>query len=239
MDYEKFLELAKQRRSIRRFKAEPIPDESVDKIIEAARLAPSGFNTQPWEFVVIRKKELKEGIIEIVRDYTRANLRKIEPMRESWQKDPFQIKGGPMDWRIAPVFILLMGDTRTTAGLPMTVRFQKETCQSIFTSSLACAFIYMQMAATALALASQWFTFVQFPIVQPQIRALLGIPEEMELYDMLVVGKGALKARPKLLRDKEKMVHYDTSDKEDFRTDEEVRDFIKKSRAWTLGTINR
>ena len=62
MKYESFLELAKKRRSIRSFKPDPIPDEYVDKIIEAARWAPSGFNTQPWEFVVIKKKELKESI---------------------------------------------------------------------------------------------------------------------------------------------------------------------------------
>ena len=60
MDYESLLELLNTRRSIRRFKPEPIPDEYVDKIIEAARLAPSAFNAQPWEFVVVKKKELKD-----------------------------------------------------------------------------------------------------------------------------------------------------------------------------------
>jgi nitroreductase len=54
MDYETVLELVKKRRSIRRFKTDPIPDDYIDKIIEVARQAPSGFNTQPWEFVVVR-----------------------------------------------------------------------------------------------------------------------------------------------------------------------------------------
>ena len=44
MDYESFLELVKKRRSIRRFKPDPVPNEYVGKIIEAARWAPSGFN---------------------------------------------------------------------------------------------------------------------------------------------------------------------------------------------------
>ena len=122
MDYESFLELVKQRRSIRRFRPDPIPDDYVDKIIEAARWAPSGFNTQPWEFVVVKKKELKDSIIEFVRDYHRANFKNIEPTRESWQKDPFRIKGGQLDWRAASVFILLIGDTRTKLGLPMMAR---------------------------------------------------------------------------------------------------------------------
>ncbi|MFO7772970.1 MAG: nitroreductase family protein [Dehalococcoidia bacterium] len=60
MDYDSFLELVKKRRSIRRFKPDPVPDEYVDKIIEAVRWAPSGFNLQPWDFVVVNEKELKD-----------------------------------------------------------------------------------------------------------------------------------------------------------------------------------
>jgi nitroreductase len=67
MDYQSFLELVKKRRSIRRFKPDPIPDEYVDKIIEAGRWAPSGFNLQPWEFVVVKDKELKDKIVEFSR----------------------------------------------------------------------------------------------------------------------------------------------------------------------------
>ena len=64
MDYDSLLELVKERRSIRRFKPDPIPDNFIDKIIEVARHAPSGFNMQPWEFVVVKKPELREKIVE-------------------------------------------------------------------------------------------------------------------------------------------------------------------------------
>jgi len=59
MKYEDLLELVEQRRSIRRFQTKPVPDQYIEKIIEVARWAPSGFNSQPWEFVVVRKEELK------------------------------------------------------------------------------------------------------------------------------------------------------------------------------------
>ena len=42
MDYASFLDLVKNRRTIRRFKPDSIPDDYIDKIIEAARWAPSG-----------------------------------------------------------------------------------------------------------------------------------------------------------------------------------------------------
>ena len=58
MNYEDFLRLVQSRRSIRLLKSDPLPDEYVDRIIEAARWAPSGFNTQPWEFIVVDDPEL-------------------------------------------------------------------------------------------------------------------------------------------------------------------------------------
>jgi nitroreductase len=240
MDYESLLELLKNRRSIRRYKSDRIPDEYVDRIIEAARLAPSGFNTQPWEFVIIKKKELKDEIAKLVRDYRSSHYPLMEKRREPWQKDRFTIRrGGAQDWSNAPVFILILGDTRANAGLPMAVRFHDKKCQSIFTSSLANALLYMHLAATTLGLASQWISPVQVPFVQASIRELIGIPVELEIYDMMAVGYGASKARAKFLRSQEEMIHYDDCGEEDFRTDEEVKEFIRRTRAWAIATINR
>ena len=240
MEYDNLLELLKSRRSIRRFKPDPVPDEYVDRIIEAARWAPSGFNSQPWEFVVVKKKELKDRIVQLVSDYRNSHYAHMEKSREAWQKNPFPVRrGGPLDWSCAPVFILVFGDTRTKAGLPMTVRFNQPKCQSIFTASLANAFLYMLLSATTLGLASQWVSAVQVPLIHCVIKDLLGIPEPLEVYDMMVAGYSASTARPKLLRAKETMVHYDDCGPEDFRSDEEVRDFIRRTRSWALATINR
>lgn len=240
MDYESLFELLKNRRTIRRYKSDRIPDEYVNRIIEAARLAPSGFNTQPWEFVIIKKMELKDEIVKLVSDYRSSHYPLMEKRRESWQKDRFTIRrGGALDWSNAPVFILILGDTRTKAGLPMVVRFHDKKCQSIFTSSLANAFLCMHLAATSLGLASQWISGVQVPFVQASIRELIGIPVELEIYDMMAVGYGASKVRAKFLRSQEEMTHYDDCGEEDFRTDEEVREFIRRTRAWAIATINR
>ena len=65
MEYESFFELVKKRRSIRNFKPDPIPEGHVEKIIEAACWSPSGFNMQPWEFVVVKKQKLKDSIANI------------------------------------------------------------------------------------------------------------------------------------------------------------------------------
>lgn len=56
------LELIRERRSVRRFTSRDVPEEIVEKIVEAGRWAPSGKNNQPWKFAIIRDKEIKELI---------------------------------------------------------------------------------------------------------------------------------------------------------------------------------
>lgn len=55
-------ETIQKRRSIRKYKPEPVSEEKLKIILEAARLAPSGGNRQPWKFVVVRKPERKKEI---------------------------------------------------------------------------------------------------------------------------------------------------------------------------------
>jgi len=62
------IEVLKTRRSIRRYINKPIPDEIIKDIIDCARLAPTANNKQPWLFVVIKDKKLKEKIAELT-DY--------------------------------------------------------------------------------------------------------------------------------------------------------------------------
>lgn len=61
------LEIIKTRRSIRRFLDRTIPDDLVEKILEAGRWAPSGLNNQPWRFAVVADPGLKEGLSKLTR----------------------------------------------------------------------------------------------------------------------------------------------------------------------------
>ena len=241
MDYDSLLELVKERRSIRRFKPDPIPDESIEKIIEVARWAPSGFNMQPWEFVVVKKPELRKKVVEYVGEYWKQ-AKDMETTRESWQGKPWKTTGvvdAGMDYTTAPVFIILFGDPRTSAGLPMGVRYDSNRYNLIFTSGLASAFLYMHMAAATMDLATQWVSAIATPFAACMVKDLLGIPTEMVPYDMLALGYPAIKPSGKLMRDMKNMVHYDDCGEEDFRSDDEVKDFITRARNWTIGTHSR
>ncbi|MFC1921122.1 nitroreductase family protein [Chloroflexota bacterium] len=56
------METIKNRRSIRSFKPDPVPEEVINLMLEAACLAPSGSNRQPWRFQLITDQELKNRI---------------------------------------------------------------------------------------------------------------------------------------------------------------------------------
>lgn len=51
-----------QRKSIRGYEDTPVPDEKLNAVLEAARMAPSGGNRQPWKFVVVRDSEKRKQL---------------------------------------------------------------------------------------------------------------------------------------------------------------------------------
>jgi len=64
------LDAIKGRRSVRAFKSKDVPPEIVGKLIDAARWAPSAGNIQPWEFIIVRKPEIKRRLVEAALDQT-------------------------------------------------------------------------------------------------------------------------------------------------------------------------
>ena len=58
------LEVIRERRSVRRYNGDPVPEETLARVLEAARLAPSAGNRQEWRFVVVRDAELRAQLVE-------------------------------------------------------------------------------------------------------------------------------------------------------------------------------
>ena len=224
MEYEAFLKLVKTRRSVRSFKSDPVPDEQVERIIEAARFAPSGANSQPWEFIVIKDKETRDKIVALALDQAEPG-RKVEVARDEDLRFPGM--QGPLrepGYKNAPVFILLCGDPRTKEAYPLFTTLTRG--DSHFTSGLASAFLYMTLAATALGLGSQWVSATGGPLVKPLLKQLLDIPHGLEIYDMLVIGYPASQPNERFVRERAEMIHYGRFDRARYRSDKQMRDYI-------------
>ncbi|OFW55371.1 MAG: hypothetical protein A2133_04815 [Actinobacteria bacterium RBG_16_64_13] len=234
MQYEELLELFKGRRTLRAIKPDPIPDEMVDKLLEAARWAPTGFNMQPLEMLVVKDLALRSGIKQIVDDYRNSDFFALEATREEWQGSPWTMQThGRFDTPLAPVFILIMGDTRRRVGLPMAARYSKEKGDSIFESSLSNGFIYMWLAAHSLGLAAQPISAVKYPKLQGLIKDLLDLPDFIYIYDIFLIGYSAMEGGPaaKLMRRLDEMVHHERAADDEFLSEEELRKQIIKLRA--------
>ncbi len=59
-----FWDVILKRRSVRKFKEDPVPDELIEKLLEAVKWAPSWANTQCWEIVVVKDPEIKKQLQE-------------------------------------------------------------------------------------------------------------------------------------------------------------------------------
>lgn len=59
-----FYDVIMTRRSIRSYRADPIPEESLSRVLEAARIAPSGSNRQPWRFYVVKDPEKRRRVAQ-------------------------------------------------------------------------------------------------------------------------------------------------------------------------------
>ncbi|MDZ7687530.1 MAG: nitroreductase family protein [Halobacteriales archaeon] len=63
-----FEEVLRTRRSVHDYKDEPLYDETIEDIFEKVALSPSGYNLQPWEFLVLRDDENKQALREVAYD---------------------------------------------------------------------------------------------------------------------------------------------------------------------------
>ncbi|MBW1829975.1 MAG: nitroreductase family protein, partial [Deltaproteobacteria bacterium] len=140
MEFENLLEVIKKRRTIRKYMPEPIPDDYIDKVIDAARWAPSGANTQPWEFVIVKDQEVKKQMgLTVSGAVARGNEGTVPPQ-------PY--------FEGAPVLIVVCGDPRLMEAYP-----KGEIREELFVSSMSAAIQNILLAAAALGLeGSVWGT---------------------------------------------------------------------------------
>lgn len=90
-----FFEAVESRRTVRDFLADPVPQEVLDRCLDAARRAPSSSNLQPWEFVVIRSPEARRAAVEACLDQVAARtaplLLAVVARTDTWRRNRDEI----------------------------------------------------------------------------------------------------------------------------------------------------
>lgn len=201
MDYQTILTTATNRRSIRKFKKNAVSREDIEKIIKVGIQAPSGFNAQMWDIVVVDDKDLRDEICQYI-------LNGLGNAKTS--------KG----FKSAPVFLLMYGDERVREYGPAARKDDDKWWEFTLTTSLSCAFMSMQLAATSLGLASMWVSAFRNPKVDKRARKLLNIPSHFRVFEMMAIGYPGMNAGKKRIRRISDVLHYNQDN--NYRNQDEV-----------------
>lgn len=102
----------KNRRSVRKFRADSIPEADIVKILDAARMAPTSGNQQPWKFLVIRDRnkinQMKEACVKRVIGMYDKNI-----MKETKEQFEEKVKIRFENYCSAPVYIIVLTDNNS------------------------------------------------------------------------------------------------------------------------------
>ena len=176
---EQFFQDMNRRRTLRFYSDKPIPREVIDNIIKTAGTAPSGAHTEPWTYVVVSDKDIKERVREIIEEEEEINY--TQRMGDKWTTDLRPLK---TDWvkpylTTAPYLVLLFKQTHgVLSNGGKKVHYYNEISCSISTGLLLAA---IQMAGLV--------TLTSTPLnCGPALRNLLGRPSNEKLLMLLPVG---------------------------------------------------
>jgi F420 biosynthesis protein FbiB-like protein len=169
------------RRSIRRFKPDPVPGSVIETILSTATYAPSAHNRQPWRFVVVTDFSVKLQLADAMAQDFERDLNQDGLPAEKIQA---QIKRSKERITSAPVAILLCLDMSEMDSYPDEKRSKAEYLMAV--QSVAAAGLQLLLASHAEGLGGVWACW---PLFAPEtIQETLSLPDTWEPQGMLFVG---------------------------------------------------
>ena len=162
-----FMNLVKKRRSIRRYKPDPVPQEMIESCMEAVRCAPSASNTQGWRFFIV-EGELKERLVK-------------------------GAMGGvvvPNKWALAAPVVVALAMKRSVVTHRIGARIKDIEYHLVDAGIAGEHFI---LRATVLGLGTCWIGWFN----KKTVRALLDIPFDWDIPALITVGFPAEEPKPK------------------------------------------
>ena len=172
---EQAAQFLRTRRSIRVYQDKPVPRELLERVIDIARYAPSGSNSQPVEWLVIQDAKDVQRLAGLAIDWWRglprdqleqAGMAGYAKLGEEWDQGVDRI------CRKAPHLIIAYGSpsprTQTACIIALT---------------------YLELAAFANRLGACWVGLLHTPLLQhPPLQQALGLPENSQAYGEMIIG---------------------------------------------------
>ena len=197
-----FLNLIKNRRSVKEYSSKEVSKEALSRILEGARWAPSAHNAQPWRFIIIRDSLTKQRLAKAMASRWNQDMSKngiLKERRESLIKASVEL------FENAPIIIIVCLTMDNMEEYPDERRKKIEYVMAV--QSVAAAIENMLLAAEGEGLGSCWFCAPLF--CQDVVRKTLRIPKHIDPQALITLGYPANKPNPPPRKPLEDIVHQD------------------------------
>lgn len=171
------------RRSIRKYQNREVEKDKVIQILESARLAPSGSNTQPWTFIIVESEKTKEKL-------------SIADHNQTWMMS-------------APLFIVCVADSRCRTSVDTQIRLDENSAEpelKLIIRDTAIATEHILLEAEHQGLATCWTAWFE----QKDVRPILNIPEDKYVCGIITLGYGDEMPKQRPRKAMEEIVRYET-----------------------------
>lgn len=170
------LEILRTRKSVRGYLDMPVPADALEMILQAGRWAPSAFNLQPWDFIVVQSGAAKDTLLTAIAADVAASAGNIAGY--TGKVAPYLSK--------TPLFIAVVG----SPGMKEAVKPNRIglSADKLYATSVSLPVGNMLLMVSALGLGSVCFTPSSEEWSQVSYRRALHLPADKELYYLLPVG---------------------------------------------------
>ncbi len=180
--YEQLLELLKTRRSVRHFEDRPVIRQDLNRLLDAARWAPSNHNRQPWKFFIIEERERIREIAEQVRAGMETKLRSLPEVAAVHSAGLVQYGTFFAD---APVLIVAMHKLPIAAAAGLWKITPHPELVSGEPLSVAMAMQNLLLAAHTLGLGT---CVMSAPLLADDLAKTLQVPPGFAITSLIAVG---------------------------------------------------
>jgi len=190
-----FREVVVKRRSVRKFKKDAVPQETLGNVLEAGRWAPSAGNCQPWRFVVVTDAEIKAKIAWNCMRFSKEHWKQFPPERAKY----LAARGGSWDksyMKDTPVLVVVC------------YQFPENMRDELVLGSVWMAIENMLLAATDEGLGSCVYTFLNKK-EENELKQLLHVSPRDRIACMIQLGYAKTEPPPPSKKQLTEIVSYE------------------------------